>query len=99
MDVRELDIDLIDSKNPFEEAYAILAKTMDEKLLRQVQEAIVGRRNNLSFEDAKKLAIRAARFREERNRLPEVSSTDAWERQLAEGVAAYKRYMAEKKHG
>ena len=28
MDVRELDIDLIDRINPFGEAYAILAKTM-----------------------------------------------------------------------
>ena len=30
MDVRELDIDLIDRINPFREAYAILAKTMSE---------------------------------------------------------------------
>src|SRR5262249_53338589 len=30
MDVRELDIDLIDRINPFGEAYAILAKTMSE---------------------------------------------------------------------
>ena len=31
MDVRELDIDLIDRINPFGEAYAILAKTMSEE--------------------------------------------------------------------
>jgi hypothetical protein len=99
MDVRELDIDLIDSKNPFEEAYAILAKTMDEKLLRQVQEAIAGRRTSLSFEDAKALSIRAVKFKEERGKMPEIGSPDAWERELAEGVAAYKRYMAEKKNG
>lgn len=99
MDVRELDIDLIDSKNPFEEAYAILAKTMDEKLLRQVQEAIAGRRPNLSFEEAKALAIRAVKFKEDRQRMPEITSADAWERQLAEGVAVYKRHMAEKKNG
>ena len=33
MDVRELDIDLIDRINPFSEAYAILAKTMSEDRL------------------------------------------------------------------
>jgi hypothetical protein len=33
MDVRELDIDLIDRINPFGEAYAILAKTMSEDSL------------------------------------------------------------------
>ena len=36
MDVRELDIDLIDRINPFGEAYAILAKTMSEESLKQV---------------------------------------------------------------
>ena len=30
MDVRDLDIDLIDRINPFGEVYAILAKTMSE---------------------------------------------------------------------
>ncbi len=34
MDVRELDIDLIDRINPFGEAYAILAKTMSEESLK-----------------------------------------------------------------
>ena len=36
MDVRELDIDLIDRINPFGEAYAILAKSMSEDSLKQV---------------------------------------------------------------
>ena len=40
MDVRELDIDLIDRINPFGEAYAILAKTMSEESLKQVAAAI-----------------------------------------------------------
>ena len=40
MDVRELDIDLIDRINPFGEAYAILAKTMSEESLKQVAAVI-----------------------------------------------------------
>ena len=36
MDVRDLDIDLIDRINPFGKAYAILAKTMTEDSLKQV---------------------------------------------------------------
>jgi hypothetical protein len=39
MDVRELDIDLIDRINPFGEAYAILAKSMSEDSLKQVAAA------------------------------------------------------------
>ena len=44
MDVRELDIDLIDRINPFGEAYAILAKTMSEDSLKQVAAAIAAKR-------------------------------------------------------
>ncbi|CAH2920056.1 MAG: FIG006126: DNA helicase, restriction/modification system component YeeB [uncultured Paraburkholderia sp.] len=40
MDVRGLDIDLIDRINPFGEAYAILAKTMSEDSLKQVAATI-----------------------------------------------------------
>ena len=40
MDVRDLDIDLIDRINPFGEVYAILAKTMSEASLRAVSAVI-----------------------------------------------------------
>lgn len=40
MDVRELDIDLIDRINPFSEAYSILAKAMSEDSLKQVAAVI-----------------------------------------------------------
>ena len=48
MDVRELDIDLIDRINPFGEAYAILAKTMSEESLKQVAAAISAKRVTLT---------------------------------------------------
>src|SRR3546814_10728449 len=78
MDVRELDIDLIDRINPFQEAYAILAKTMSEDSLKQVAAAISARRTSLTPEEAKQLALRAVQFKKERGRLPSISSTDAW---------------------
>ncbi|WP_417463058.1 DEAD/DEAH box helicase [Kordiimonas sp.] len=95
MDVRELDIDLIDRINPFGEAYSILAKTMSEESLRQVQAAIMGKRSKLTPEEAKELAVRAFRFKKERGRLPSVTSQDAWERRMAEGAAAFVRYKDE----
>jgi hypothetical protein len=63
MDVRELDIDLIDRINPFGEAYAILAKTMSEESLKQVQAAISAKRVSLTAEEARDLAKRALRFK------------------------------------
>jgi hypothetical protein len=95
MDVRELDIDLIDRINPFGEAYAILAKTMSEDSLKQVAAAIAAKRTSLTPEEAKDLAVRAFRFKKERGRLPSLTSQDAWERRMAEGAAAFVRYKDE----
>ncbi|MCW2368830.1 hypothetical protein M2334_001029 [Sphingobium sp. B11D3D] len=92
MDVRELDIDLIDRINPFQEAYAILAKTMSEESLKQVAAAISAKRTSLSPEEAKQLAVRAVQFRKERGRLPSITSADAWEKRMAEGAAAFVRF-------
>ena len=95
MDVRDLDIDLIDRINPFSEAYAILAKTMSEDSLKQVAAAISGKRTTLTPEEAKELALRAVRFKKERGRLPSVSAQDAWEQRMAEGAAAFVRFKDE----
>jgi superfamily II DNA or RNA helicase len=95
MDVRELDIDLIDRINPFKEAYSILAKTMNEERLQQVKAAIAAKRTTLTPEEAKEYAVRAVKFKKERGRLPSISSTDAWEKLLAEGAAAFVRFKDE----
>jgi len=44
MDVRDLDIDLIDSINPFEAAYSVLTRSIDANILKQVQAVISARR-------------------------------------------------------
>jgi len=95
LDITELDIDLIDRVNPFGEAYAILAKTMSEDSLKQVAAAIAAKRTNLTPEEAKGLAVRAVQFKKERGRLPSISSTDAWEKRMAEGAAAFVKFKDE----
>ena len=59
MNGRDLDIDLIDRINPFDAAYAVLAKAMDEKTLRQVQASIAAKRLSIPVEEARELARRA----------------------------------------
>lgn len=95
MDVRELDIDLIDSINPFQAAYAVLARSMNETTLKQVQAAITAKKIKITPEEAKELAVRAVRFKKERNRPPSLTSADAWEQRLAEGAAAFMRFKEE----
>jgi hypothetical protein len=98
-DVRNLDIDLIDSINPFGEAYSILAKTMSEESLKQVAAVIAAKRINLTMEDARLLAKRALEFKQQRGRLPSITSSDAWEKRMAEGVAFLARMKAEAARG
>ena len=98
-DVRELDIDLIDRINPFGEAYAILAKSMSEDSLKQVAAVIAGKKISMTIEEARELAKRALKFKQERGRLPSITSADGWEKLMAEGVAYLAKAKAEAANG
>ena len=80
-----------------EAAYAVLAKAMDEKSLRQVQASIAAKKVSIPEDEARELAKRALQFKNERGRLPNIHSADAWEKRMAEGVAALTRYRAQAK--
>lgn len=95
LSVTELDIDLIDRINPFGEAYAILAKSMNENSLKQVESVIAGRKTKLTPEEAKDWAKRALQFKKERGRLPTLDAQDPFERLMAEGAAAFVRFKDE----
>jgi len=99
MDVRELDVDWIDSINPFSEAYSILSKAMTEQSLRAMAEVISGKKPNISLDEARELAKRALKFKKERGRLPEIASADPWEQRMAQGIAYLARIKAEEKNG
>ncbi|MCH1425395.1 MAG: DEAD/DEAH box helicase, partial [Burkholderiales bacterium] len=93
MDVKELDVDLIDRINPFSAAYAIMSKTMSKSRLKEIAAVIAAKKVNLSMDDARNLLERAVRFKAERGRLPDITSPDPWEKRMAEGVA----FMIKKK--
>ncbi|HQS01557.1 MAG: DEAD/DEAH box helicase [Halothiobacillus sp. 24-54-40] len=97
VNVRDLDIDLIDRINPFDAAYAVLAKAMDEKSLRQVQASIAAKKVSIPEDEARELAKRALLFKNERGRLPDINAADPFEQLLAQGVAALARYRAQAK--
>ena len=99
MNVRDLDIDLIDRINPFGEAYAILAKTMSEASLKQVAAVIAAKKVQMDLDEARRLARRAKDFLKERGRLPSITAMDAWEKRMAEGVAYLARMKAEAANG
>ena len=99
MDVRDLDIDLIDRINPFSEAYKVLAKSIDEKTLKHVMAVISAKKAQLTEEEARELAGRAIQFKNERKRLPDLTSNDPWERRMAEGIAFLKKRVKDESDG
>lgn len=98
MDVKELDVDWIDSINPFSEAYSILSKAMTEQSLKAMAEVISGRNPNITLDEARELAKRALRFKNERGRLPDIKSADPWEQRMAQGIAYLARIKAEEQN-
>ena len=95
MDVKTLDIDLIDRINPFGEAYAILSKSMNEERLKRIKEIIGARNVSMTIEDARDLARRALQFKKEKDRLPSLTAADPWEKRMAEGIAFLQRKAKE----
>ena len=97
LSVRELDIDLIDRINPFAEAYAILAKSMNEARLKHVEAVIAAKRVSMTLDEARELVKRAKKFKDERGRLPSITAADPWEKRMAEGVAYLQQKAKEAK--
>lgn len=95
IEVKDLDIDLIDRINPFEAAYSVLAKAMNAGTLKQVAAVIGKRKVNIPYDEARDLAVRALQWKNERGRAPEITSQDPWEKRLAEGVAALAKFRAQ----
>ena len=95
IEVKDLDIDLIDRINPFEAAYSVLAKAMNEGTLKQVAAVIGKRKVSIPYDEARDLAVRALQWKKERGRAPEITSQDPWEKRLAEGVAALAKHRAQ----
>ena len=95
MDVRELNIDLIDQINPFSEAYSIMAKTMTESRLKDIAAVIAAKKVNMTIEEARDLAKRAVKFKAERGHLPSITAADPWEKRMAEGIAYLAKKQAE----
>ena len=95
LNVRDLDIDLIDRINPFGEAYAILAKAMNENSLKQVADVITAKKVRITPDEARALAKRALQFKRLHDRLPSATATDPWERRMAKGVAKLQQMATE----
>ncbi len=96
INVRDLDIDLIDSVNPFREGFDVASKALDAPLLQQIQSAMVAQRIDMSEDEARTLWPRIKRFREIEGHEPNPHAADPLERRLAEAHAWLRTKKAER---
>jgi hypothetical protein len=87
INIDELDMDLIDSINPFQKAYEILSKSVTEEVLRTIHGAIASTKISMTEQEAVSSWPRIQAFRKEKGVPPSLVSPNPIERRLAEALA------------
>lgn len=90
INVDELDFSLIESINPFADAYQFVSKAIEPELLRRIQEQTAQMREKMTLQKALELWPYINKFVKEHKREPELNSTNDFERRLAIALAMLK---------
>jgi len=95
VNIDEINIDLIDSVNPFQKAFEILSKAVTTQVLRVIQEAIAATRIDVTEEEAELLWPKINLFYELHGRKPDINSRNEQEKRMAEVLAYLQRKKRE----
>lgn len=99
INIDELSIDLIDTVNPFGDAYEVLSKDVDTWTLRLIQESIESTRIVMDFEEAKILWPKIQLFVQETGKQPDINSHNPQEVRMAQCLIYLKNEKRKKEHG
>ena len=89
----DLNIDLINSINPFQRAFEILSKQVTTGVLKLIQESIEATRIKMDFEEASILWPKIQEFIKKYAKEPDLNSSDGKEKRMAECII----YLKEEK--
>ncbi len=95
VNIDDINIDLIDSVNPFQKAFEILSKAVTTQVLRTIQEAIAATRIDVTEEEAELLWPKIKLFHELRGQKPDINSRNEQEKRMAEVLAYLRRKKQE----
>jgi len=84
LNVDELNIDLISSINPFQDAYEIMSKSLDSRVFKAIQTYIKSMRVNVTDDEAIEFWPKIQNFVVTMGRKPSLDSLDEYEKRLAE---------------
>lgn len=83
----DLNIDLIDQVNPFQQSYEILSKALGESVLRRIHQSIAETRIDISEAEALAQVPRIRAFKEQHGKEPNINSANPIEKRMAEALA------------
>ena len=96
VNIDDLNIDLIDSINPFQKAFEILSKSLDKKTFKVIQNCIEETRIHMTEEEAIILWPKIKKFVKEIGNEPNISSLDPQERRMAEALILLRKLKRER---
>lgn len=95
----DLNIDLINSINPFQQAFEILSKQVTTGVLKLIQESIEATRIKMDFEEAKILWPKIQEFIQQNGKEPNINATDQKEKRMAECIIYLKEEKRKRANG
>lgn len=95
----ELNIDLIDSINPFQQAFEVISKSITPKVLKSIQECIAAFKVNMTDDEAIYLWPKINEFVKVTRRQPSLDALDPTERRLAEALIYLRQLKRDQKNG
>lgn len=95
----ELNIDLIDSINPFQQAFEVISKSITPKVLKSIQECIAAFKVNMTDDEAIYLWPKINEFVKITRRQPSLDALDPTESRLAEALIYLRQLKRDQKNG
>lgn len=95
VNIDDINIDLIDSVNPFQKAFEVLSKSVTTQVLKVIQETIAATRIDVTEEEAELMWRKINLFYEVKGRKPDINSRDESEKRMGEVLAYLQRKKRE----
>ncbi|WP_244255898.1 DEAD/DEAH box helicase [Rathayibacter sp. VKM Ac-2760] len=97
VNIDELNINLIDSVNPFQRAFEVLSKSVTPSVLRLIQDTIMSTKIEFSEEEALALFPKIKTWKQVHGTNPDIRSEDPAEKRLAAALLFLQKLAAERK--
>jgi len=98
INVEELNMDLIDSINPFQQAFEVLSKSITPRVLKSIQDCIAAFKVNMTDDEALFLWPKINDFVKATRRMPSLDALDPTEKRLAEALVYLKQLKREQSY-